>query len=663
MPTDTKKKRDSDTDVTDLEALWKGIERLFQQARAGNEIRRHTAEGEVHAEGSAMPTGVKRKRDSGKKVAEGASSGANMEEPQRRRPAGLVFFCNNTAIRDECLRHNVIAVPERLKVVVEEVKRGMPLFLYDKECLHGVFKASSDYGMNLVPEAFASFDEKRPAQVRFEIEQKDAYASLTKCALVEDAVTTASMRLSNEQVAMLKGNFKLKTGEDNFDGEGARLSARDFGAGLTAATGDPRLSARDQNEPVDTSLSARGGHDVAATVPSAEGDPMNTSGRDDELLLAAKISADALRGGHVAATVPSAEAGIVNASDDVDEPVAARGGRAAERGGVRTRGGNNAAARGRGHVAATVPSAEVVNASDDVDEPVAAKGGRATPRGGVRTRGGTNSAARGRGHAAPRGGVRTRGGTKSAARARGHAAATAPSEEAGPLNASDDHEPVAGRGGRARGGSAAGRGGHVMAVTAASAEADESDDDEPVAATIRGEHAPARGRRAPRAPPLPRNRRFSPPRDWQRLPIQSSRPPVDYQPNSLPYYQPPNQPAPDPHFFHNQPPNYQPPNPYYEPLDPHYFHGIHDSVNARASAGSRTSPVPPTNYQPPNYQPYYFHGINDSVNFRASAGSRPPVPPTNYPPPRPPRPPPPQEPVDLSLSLAFPSRQNIYDRR
>ncbi|MCO5546771.1 hypothetical protein L7F22_000207 [Adiantum nelumboides] len=729
MPTDTKRKRDNDTDVA--------------EARAGGDIRGHTAEGEVHAMGSAMPTGVKRKRVSNKEVAEGASSGANL--------AGMVFFCNNIAIRDECLKHNVIAVPERLKFVVDEVKRGMTLFLYDKECLHGVFKASSDSGMNLVPEAFAGFDEKRPAQVRFEIEQKDA--SVTKCALVEDAVTTASMRLSNEQVAMLKGNFTLKTGEANFDDEGARLSARDsevlpperdLGAGLTKATGDPRVSARDQNEPVDASRTARGGHDVAATVPSAAGDPVNAIG-DDELPVAAgdgpgatgdprvsardqnepvdasrtarggndgaatvpsaagdpvnaigdddlpvaagdgpgatgdpRVSArdqnepvDAsrtARGGHdVAATVPSAEGDPVNAIGDDELHVAAGDGPGAD-GAAR---GGSAAARG-GHVAATVPSAEAgpVYASDD-DEPLAARISALASRGGhvAATVPSAEVAARG-GRAAARGGSATgrgghvmaataasaeavlvnernddepvaaiiRGGTNAAARGRGHVAAAAPSAEAGPVNA-------AARGGRAaaRGGSAAGRGGPAMAARAEAVLVNESDDNEPVAAIIRGgSRAPARRRRAPAPAPARRRRArarsplpgISPPRSIQSSPprfIRSSRPP-DYLLD--PYYQPPE------YLLDPLPYNYQPrlldPLPYnYQPR--HYFQL-------------------PRYFQPPQY---YFHGIHDSVNSRASAGSRPPVPSTNY---RPPRPPPSQDDIDLSLSLAFPPRQNMYDR-
>ena len=80
--------------------------------------------------------------------------------------AGLIFMCNGETKKD-CFKYRVFGLPEAKKDIVEQVKKGTKLFLFDidKRVLYGVYNASSEGGMNLVQEAFKDSDRKFPAQV------------------------------------------------------------------------------------------------------------------------------------------------------------------------------------------------------------------------------------------------------------------------------------------------------------------------------------------------------------------------------------------------------------------------------------------------------------------------------------------------------------------
>ncbi|CAL5410791.1 unnamed protein product [Camellia sinensis] len=79
------------------------------------------------------------------------------------------IFMSNIATKEECFRRKILGLPSAQANFVKQVKAGMVLFLFEFERreLHGVFRASSNGVMNLVPHAFSSSGSQFPAQVRF----------------------------------------------------------------------------------------------------------------------------------------------------------------------------------------------------------------------------------------------------------------------------------------------------------------------------------------------------------------------------------------------------------------------------------------------------------------------------------------------------------------
>ncbi|KAH7352407.1 hypothetical protein KP509_19G043400 [Ceratopteris richardii] len=84
--------------------------------------------------------------------------------------SGLIFMCNAETKKD-CFKYHVFGFPEAKMDVVQKAKKGMKLFLFDidQKVLHGIYKASSNGGANLVPEAFQGSEREFPAQIRFRI--------------------------------------------------------------------------------------------------------------------------------------------------------------------------------------------------------------------------------------------------------------------------------------------------------------------------------------------------------------------------------------------------------------------------------------------------------------------------------------------------------------
>lgn len=79
---------------------------------------------------------------------------------------GAIFMSNRNTLK-ECLRRRLFGLPFSWADFVKHVKVGMILFLFEHERreLHGVFQASTDGAIDIVPNAFCSSGKQFSAQV------------------------------------------------------------------------------------------------------------------------------------------------------------------------------------------------------------------------------------------------------------------------------------------------------------------------------------------------------------------------------------------------------------------------------------------------------------------------------------------------------------------
>ncbi|KAL6606729.1 hypothetical protein ACP70R_042382 [Stipagrostis hirtigluma subsp. patula] len=137
------------------------------------------------------------------------------QSKQRLEFGGAIFLCNQLT-RKECFEKKLFGLGAYFADFVERVKAGTTLFLYDidQRKLHGVFEATSDGAMDIIPDAYISVGQHYPSQIRFKriwfckpLMEGEFQGAIQKSFAIKNKF---SYGLSHQQVSELLQLFSLR---------------------------------------------------------------------------------------------------------------------------------------------------------------------------------------------------------------------------------------------------------------------------------------------------------------------------------------------------------------------------------------------------------------------------------------------------------------------
>ncbi|KAG0616583.1 hypothetical protein M758_5G126500 [Ceratodon purpureus] len=189
----------------------------------------------------------------------GGPAASGLSEPM----GGFIFVCNNDTMAEDLERQlfetsisglvraslRFRGLPQRYQDSVRAIQPGLPLFLYNysTRCLHGVFEASSDGGLNIEPEAWENKDAKKngrpvsrfPAQVRVRLREERPPLEEAKFRPILYHYDGPKFRLEltvpeAEELLELFGTRhtqKAEKSQDDLEGEWERVKVKSKGSG------------------------------------------------------------------------------------------------------------------------------------------------------------------------------------------------------------------------------------------------------------------------------------------------------------------------------------------------------------------------------------------------------------------------------------------------